>query len=251
MHQLKGLYQKGVMPMYEYYKDKLEPQGKRIYEGLLRNISMLASVGYIELKGSFNSLVFRDAQYAYKALRLDRPEYFFLGHNLMTKYSSEGILTIRHNLKYSWNHVIRMNRVLVHTVRELISGTENMSILDRERTIYMRMGKNFIYKESDNAHDLSGLLVYKDGVCESLAAMLVVVFREAGIPSIVVQGYGKREPHRWSKVWIGENVYYLDITWDMGKCKFGNRLEYFNLTSQQMSRDHQMVDIFTNAPLAM
>lgn len=240
-----------MMPMYEYYKDKLNTQGKQIYEGLLHNISMLASVGYVELKGSFNGSVFRNAQNAYKALRLDRPEYFFLGHNLITKYSSDGILTIRHNLKYSKEHVIRMNKVLIHTVKELISGTENMSILDRERTIYMRVGKTFTYKKSDNAHDLSGLLVYKDGVCESLAAMLVVAFREAGIPAIVVQGYGKREAHRWSKAWIDGNEYYLDVTWDMSKCKKNNNLKYFNLTSQQMSRDHQMVDIFTNAPLVM
>lgn len=240
-----------MMPMYEYYKDKLNTQGKQIYEGLLHNISMLASVGYVELMGAFNGSVFRDAKNAYKALRLDRPEYFFLGHNLITKYSSDGILTIRHNLKYSKDHVIRMNRVLIHTVRVLISGTENMSILDRERTIYMRVGKTFTYKESDNAHDLSGLLVYKDGVCESLAAMLVVAFREAGIPAIVVQGYGKKEAHRWSKAWIGGNEYYLDVTWDMSKCKKDNNLKYFNLTSQQMSRDHQMVDIFTNAPLVM
>lgn len=244
-------YQKVVMFMYEYYKDKLNSQGKQIYEGMLQNIGMLASVGFVELKGFFDGFVLRDAKYAYKALRLDRPEYFFLGHNLIMKYSSDGTLTIRHNLKYSKSHVIRMNRVLIHTVRELISGTENMSILDRERTIYIRVGKNFTYKESDNAHDLSGLLVYKDGVCESLAAMLVVAFREAGIPAIVVQGYGKREAHRWSKAWIDEVEYYLDVTWDMSKCKCDNHLKYFNLTSQQMSKDHQMVDIFTNAPLAM
>lgn len=240
-----------MMPMYEYYKDKLNLQGKQIYEGLLRNISMLASVGYVELKGLFNNSVLRDVKYAYKALRLDRPEYFFLGHNLIIKYSADGILTIRHNLKYSKEHVIRMNRVLIYTVRELISGTENMSILDRERTIYMRVGQTFTYKESDNAHDLSGLLVYKDGVCESLAAMLVVAFREAGIPAIVVQGYGKKEAHRWSKVWIDGKAYYVDVTWDMNKCKYGNHLKYFNLTSQQMSKDHQMVDIFTNVPLDM
>lgn len=240
-----------MMLMYEYYKNKMDLQGKRIYDGLLQNISMLASVGYVEIKGYFNSTVLRDAKYAYKALRLDRPEYFFLGHNLITKYSSDGILTIRHNLKYSKEHVIRMNKVLIHTVRELISGTENMSILDRERTIYMRVGRTFKYKESDNAHDLSGLLVYKDGVCESLAAMLVVAFREAGIPAIVVQGYGKKEAHRWSKVWIDGNAYYVDVTWDMSKCKYGNHLKYFNLTSQQMSKDHQMVDVFTNAPLSM
>lgn len=240
-----------MMPMYEYYKDKLNPQGKRIYEGLLQNISMLASVGYVELKGFYSSSVLRDAKHAYKALSLDRPEYFFLGHNLITSYSSNGVLTIRHNLKYSKNHVVRMNKVLRQTVKELISGTENMSSIDKERTIYMRVGRAFIYKESDNAHDLSGLLVYKDGVCESLAAMLVVAFREAGIPAIVVQGYGRKEAHRWSKVWIDGKAYYVDVTWDMNKCKWGNRLRYFNLTSQQMSKDHQMVDVFTNAPLAM
>lgn len=228
--------------MYEYYKCKLNLQSRMIYEILLNNINKLAFVGRVQFTMPYNECVIQDTSDAYSALRLDRPEYYFLGHSIQITAHLNGVITIQHNLKYSKSHIIRMNRVLRRTIQEFIQDTMNSKPIDRERAIYCKVGKEFIYKDGPYSHDLSGLLVFKNGVCESLAGMLVVALREAGISAAVVHGYAHGECHRWCKICIDNKEYYADVTWDMHNCKLGMKLKYFNLTYDQMSKDHKLVE---------
>ena len=235
-----------MMNTYEYYKDRLGPKACMIYEGLINNISQLDFEGFVERDIQYYDSVMQDAKDAYKALRLDRPEYYFLGHSIRIKCISTGVLTVQHNMKYSQNHILRMNRILKRTVNDLIVGTDKLSSLEKEEKIYRNVGKAFSYKDGQYSHDLSGLLVFKDGVCESLSGMLVVAFREVGIRAVVVQGYARNQRHRWCKVWVDNKECYVDVTWDMNNCKYGTKLKYFNLSYDQMSHDHKFVDAFAN-----
>lgn len=229
------------MLMYEYYKHTLNLQAQRIYECLIDNIGKLAlgeevTISIIEAHST------KDVSDAYTALRLDRPEYYFLGHFIQLKSRTFGIVSIQQRIKYSKDHIVRMNKILRRMTDEIVSDVKELPMLEREKKIYRRIGKSFNYKDGMYSHDLSGLIVYKDGVCESIAGMLVVAFREAGIPAIVVHGYARGEGHRWCKVWIDDKEYYVDVTWDMTNCKNGFRLKYFNLTYEQMSKDHQFIE---------
>lgn len=230
------------MLMHEYYKHKLSLRGQVVYEHLLENIGELALGVEIKIPILERSCSAQDVCDAYTALRLDRPEYFFLGHFIQVKSVKFGPVYIQQRIKYSKEHIIRINRLLRRTIDEIVADVKELPMIEREKKIYRRIGKAFNYKEGVYSHDLSGLLVYKDGVCESIAGMLVVAFREASIPAIVVHGYAHGEGHRWCKVWIEGKEYYVDVTWDMSNCKWGFRLKYFNLTYKQMAKDHQLVD---------
>lgn len=230
------------MLIYEYYKYKLSPKGQEVYEFLLANIGKLALGEELimpMLRGIHSA---KDAGEAYTALRLDRPEYYFLGHFVKFTSTRMGPVTIQQRIKYSRVHILKMNKILRRMIHDIVSDVKHKPILEREREIYRRVGKKFNYKDGMYSHDLSGLLIYKNGVCESIAGLLVVAFREAGIPAIVVDGYARGEGHRWCKVWIEDKEYYVDVTWDMSNCKYGFRLKYFNRTYEQMAKDHQLVE---------
>jgi len=232
------------MLMYEYYKHKLNPQAQEVYDYLRDNIGKLAAGEELKLpmlKGAHSTKAASDA---YTALRMDRPEYYFLAHYLQLRTTTRGTVSIQQSIKYSKEHIKRMNQILRKMINELVSDVKQKPILEREKEIYRRVGKAFNYKDGMYSHDLAGLLVYKDGVCESIAGMLVVAFREAKIPAIVVHGYAQGEAHRWCKVWIDGKEYYVDVTWDMRNCKYGYGLNYFNKTYKQMSKDHQLVEDF-------
>lgn len=233
-----------MMLMNEYYKQRLSVQGKQIYENLQHNISKLAITGCVQIDIPYTDSLSKDATNAYRALRFDRPEYYFLGHSIKIIMQSDGMLTIQQDIRFSREHIIRINRILVRTVGDLLGGIRNLPLLEKEKIIYRRVGKGFSYKEGDYAHDLSGLLVYKSGVCESLAGLLVVAFREAGIPAAVVHGYAQGAWHRWTRVWIDDREYYVDVTWDMSNCRQGEQWKYFNLSREQMAEDHCLVENF-------
>lgn len=231
-----------MMLMHDYYKYQLEPQAIQIYDALVANISKLASSGVIDIPICNHGEILRHASAAYRALRMDRPEYYFLGHSIQIRYCTSGVLTIQHDLKFSTNHIICMNNILKNIISKLTEGIKGLPQVEKEKRIYQRVGRMFTYKEGAYSHDLSGLIVFKDGVCESIAGILVVAFREVGIPAIVVQGYAHNEGHRWCKVWINNFEYFVDVTWDMINCKRGLRLKYFNLSYEQMEKDHHMIE---------
>lgn len=231
-----------MMLMYEYYKHKLNPKAQEVYDFLVDNMAKLALGDELVIPMLSGMHSIKDANDAYTALRLDRPEYYFLGHYVQFKSRMIGPVTIQQRVKYSKVHILRMNNILRGMIDKIVSDVKQKPVLEREKEIYCRVGKMFDYKDGMYSHDLCGLLVYKSGVCESIAGMLVVALREAGIPAIVVHGYAHGEGHRWCKVWIDDGEYYVDVTWDMSNCKYGFKLKYFNKTYEQMAKDHQLVE---------
>ncbi len=227
--------------MHDYYKQFLTRDGMSIYEMLLRNIHKLARKGSVTLYGFFSKSAMQDAAQAYMALRDDRPEFFFLDKQVEIISSSIGTLTIRYQNRFSYSQIVRINRLLRRRLREILEKSEGMPVIYREKDIYRQIASSYKYREGLFSHDLSGLLMFNEGVCESLSGLLVLALREAGIPAIKQRGYARNERHSWVKAWIEGRPYHLDVTWDMPRVKLGMRCQYFNLSEDVIKKDH-MID---------
>ena len=228
--------------MHDYYKNQLTDEGKRIYDALLSNINKLARRGSIQLYGFFLKSTMEDAAQAYMALRDDRPEFFFLDKQVEITYSSIGVLRIRQPKRFSFDQIVRINRLLVKKIHEILEKSEGKPVIYREKEIYRYIATSFQYKEGDLSHDISGLIIFNEGVCESLSGLLVLALREAKIPAIKQRGYARNERHSWVKAWINEREYHLDVTWDMPLARMNMRYRYFNLTEEEIKRDHFLDD---------
>lgn len=228
--------------MHEYYKRQLTPQAQRIYDQLLEKIHEIAKGGSCELRGWYDRGAEKDACAAYMALRTDCPEYFFLGNEVEVSFLFPRKLIVRQNSRFTYDQIKRINALLRARVRTIVESSRDVSICKTEKNIYRNIAKSYRYKEGTYAHDLSGLLLYKEGVCEALSGLLVVALREAGIPAIKVHGVAKRENHCWTKAWINGQPYHLDVTWDLAYMPFFNHFRYFNVTEDVIKRDHKIVD---------
>ena len=67
-----------------------------------------------------------------------------------------------------------------------------------------------------------------------------MALRRAGIPCIRVNGFGKNEAHCWNMAWIEGSPVHLDITWDGVNSNGDVGFFYFNLTDEQITRDHKI-----------
>ncbi len=230
--------------MLDYYKKQLTGEGKRIYDALLSNIGKLARKGSIQLYGFFSQSAMEDAAQAYMALRDDRPEFFFLDKQVEITYSSIGVLRIRQPKRFSYDQIVRINRLLIKKVHEILEKTEGKPVIYREKEIYRNIATSFRYKEGYLSHDISGLIIFNEGVCESLSGLLVLALREAQIPAIKQRGYARNERHSWVKAWIDGRPYHLDVTWDMPLAKMNMQYRYFNLTEDEIKTDHMIDDCY-------
>jgi len=83
-----------------------------------------------------------------------------------------------------------------------------------------------------------GVLINGTGVCEGYADAANILLNKAGIESRMIYGMANGgngvEPHSWNIVKISGEYYHLDVTWDDGSRSY----DYFNLTDDQIAKDH-------------
>ncbi len=115
----------------------------------------------------------------------------------------------------------------------------------KELYIHDYIVKNCTYKESETASTAYGCLVDGVAVCSGYSRAAMLLFKQAGIDSMLVGGNGHSETqgtvsHMWNIVWIDNEAYHLDVTWDDPVNEDENYLShmYFNLTDEQISDDH-------------
>lgn len=226
--------------LHDFYRSRLNERGKVYYDGLSHDIRQLAIKGQTYVPGKFDQHSLNDLFAAYYALREDRPEYYFLSNRIHSSRSESGVI-LSQEVRFTENHILRINQLLRRAVSDAMEGCKEKTVLERERLVYSRIAKQYTYAENDLAQDVSGLLIWNSGVCEALASFLVLTLRETGIPAIKLKGYGRKSLHSWCVALINGRAMHLDVTWDLSSKGDPSRFRYFNLTEDEIKRDHTLL----------
>ena len=222
-----------------FYGDRLPGQARRFYDVL---DSRLAGGDYraeVPLTLEERDRADRDAFAACKALRHDRPEYFFLGRKMTFVYCGEREGRLRMQILYTPAEIETLKTTFRQKMLPLMAGTADKSLVQREELIYSRLARQLRYQNtrSEQEHNLVGPMLASRGVCEGQNALLLYCLRRAGVTCVQVLGKGRTENHCWAMVWLNGEPVHCDVTWEKpGKGVMLYR--YFNLTDEQIARDH-------------
>lgn len=87
-----------------------------------------------------------------------------------------------------------------------------------------------------------GALVDNNSVCEGYAKAYQYIMKELGIECIYIPGKGNGEGHAWNAIKLGNEYYYVDVTWDDPVPNEGQSetlwYAYAFTTSEQFDTDH-------------
>ena len=222
-----------------FYGDRLPGQARRFYDVL---DSRLAGGDYraeVPLTLEERDRADRDAFAACKALRHDRPEYFFLGRKMTFFYCGGREGRLRMQILYTPAEIETLKTTFRQKMLPLMAGTADKSLVQREELIYSRLARQLRYQNtrSEQEHNLVGPMLASRGVCEGQNALLLYCLRRAGVTCVQVLGKGRAENHCWAMVWLNGEPVHCDVTWEKpGKGVMLYR--YFNLTDEQIARDH-------------
>lgn len=222
-----------------FYGDRLPGQARRFYDVL---DSRLAGGDYraeVPLTLEERDRADRDAFAACKALRHDRPEYFFLGRKMTFFYCGGREGRLRMQILYTPAESETLKTTFRQKMLPLMAGTADKSLVQREELIYSRLARQLRYQNtrSEQEHNLVGPMLASRGVCEGQNALLLYCLRRAGVTCVQVLGKGRTENHCWAMVWLNGEPVHCDVTWEKpGKGVMLYR--YFNLTDEQIARDH-------------
>lgn len=98
-------------------------------------------------------------------------------------------------------------------------------------------------KSGVDSHSFSvyGALMEGLAVCEGYSELFQLLLLQSGVECLTAIGTSRGQPHQWNVVRLGDGYYHVDPTWD--DTDIFNDIDlgcyyYFNLSDQQISRDH-------------
>lgn len=228
-----------------YYRNTLCPQGQAIYDKIDEQLRRKDYSG----KTTFSFPAETPSEVAFSAhtaLCWDRPDYFLLPYSKeLTRCPKSQSAVLSYEIPYSAEIIARIEPQLQRALRRYTHGTEHMSVLEREATIYERICTSLRYNynfDDGSNYNVVGPSLLKRGVCSGIADLLVLAFRAAKIPSIWVCGKAGADVgnHAWCIAYVYGEPMHLDPTWDLNEhsCQF----KYFNLSDRQITALNHFVN---------
>lgn len=223
----------------EYYRGFLTRQGQVFYDRINAQLLRGDYSGKTTFSISNPETSASDCFAAYKAIRDDHPEFFYLG--FQSEFTRRGrIGTLKYPILYGPEIIDRIRQQMRRSVYRIVRGTAELPMTERETIVYERIAKKLTYTNNNDVrdHSIVGPVLRSEGVCEGQNALLLLCFRRIGIPCIKVYGRTKTEGwHCWTIAWINGTPVHCDVTWDGAEDGIV-RFDYLNLSDNQIAGDH-------------
>ena len=248
----------GIEPSKKYYYNQLNDTGKGIYNVLESNIENLKTGTYeITLPDSVTNILYQSGgeqilsssfQEAFDAYIYDHTDIFYIDTSKIslltttttfgTKKSFKVTIGKGDNANYyetgftSKAQIQNSLNTLENIRREIINNVQGLSDYEKIKYVHDWLVDNIEYDvnfENQNSHNIYGTFIDKQVVCEGYAKAFKYIIDELDIPCILVKGVGKNsvgesEKHIWNYVYLEENWYAVDVTWDDPIIEGGGRL---------------------------
>lgn len=115
----------------------------------------------------------------------------------------------------------------------------DMTDFEKEKAIHDYLVNNYSYDQELNIFTIKGLLTNKEGVCQAYADTFQLFMNLMGIQCITQSGVANGGGHAWNIIMLEGEWYNVDVTWDDPISeKDILRYDYFNITDEQLSKDH-------------
>ena len=260
-----------------FYYSQLNDYGKLIYNGIVDNFDNMKKGDYtINFGKAFNDLLHEEDgstvlnssfQSAVNAVLLDNPEVFFLDISklfLFTRSTTYAFFGTTYevsvgpnngetyfNESFSMSEVYNADRKLNDIKKDVIENLTGNKI-DKIKQIHDYLVENLEYDSefsTENVYNIYGALITKSPVCEGYAKAFKFFMDEIDIPCVVICGTaqnskGEIENHAWNYVYIDNNWYAIDVTWDdpivigNGRLSDESKYKYYLKGSDFIFKDH-------------
>lgn len=267
-----------------YYYQQLSDTAKKMYITIENNVENLKNgEDNIPLPPSLNNdaksnengkeYIAKEFQNAWDAFVTDKSEYFYIDSSkvcLVTKITTNGsntnyefFISKGNNENYFIDEFKSKQEVdlaiqEVEKIKSEISKNATGNNYEKIKYVHDWIIDNVKYDTSNgkNTSNIYGCLVIKSAICEGYARSFKYLLDELEIPCVLVSGTavdedGNSERHAWNYVYIKNNWYAVDTTWDdpiiigNGKIDDSVKYKYFLKGSSAIGKDHFEINQIT------
>ncbi len=234
-----------------YYRSRLDESQREVYDIIataVKNHDASAVIPNI----SGGTYVIEKIINAYHS---DHPETFYWhGDMQYTEDTLTGIKVVEFDYLLDKKTTDRYILDIKKAEKEYLSFiTEDMTQYEAAVIIHDLLCNNIIYPDFvpetvTEVNTIFGALVNKRAVCSGYAHAFKYLCNKVGINVISVMGTADDEPHQWNMVTIGEDSFFVDVTWDDPVMDDGSQAtsyRYFGMTNKELSETHVISDSFS------
>lgn len=235
-----------VMAHNNYYYSQLDTYGRKIYDRLEANTENMKDGFYtVEFKNEFDDLLHTETgsevlDNAYKhgvcAYFLENPDLFYLNINKLCITTKKTIIPLFTTYDVSigagegsYLQQGYIDKVQINNTKDALDGIKNVIVdackdkteYEKVKIVHDYLVETIEYSEEtgNNNYNIYGALVDKKAVCEGYSRAFKYILDDLDISSVLVYGEaintnGERESHTWNYVYLKDNWYAIDVTWD-------------------------------------
>jgi hypothetical protein len=235
---------------YRYFYDNLSEDCKAQYKKIFYAMVSLETSVRLEL------MDVPVCEKIYNKCISDNPLFFYVENTVF----GIGPLGITLNINYSMSpdEIILALKKIKQVLDVANRDCENSSDYEKEMYVHRYMVENVTYELSEDlpVHKAHSVFVNHKAVCDGISKAAKVLLDSVGIQSVVISGNSSHPNspstgggHAWNMVWIEGEPYHVDFTFDnnLSDKKKLIRYDYFNLSDEQILRDHTYDDIGVKA----
>jgi hypothetical protein len=229
-----------------YYYSQLDTYGRKIYDRLEANTENMKDGFYtVEFKNEFDDLLHTETgsevlDNAYKhgvcAYFLENPDLFYLNINKLCITTKKTIIPLFTTYDVSigagegsYLQQGYIDKVQINNTKDALDGIKNVIVdackdkteYEKVKIVHDYLVETIEYSEEtgNNNYNIYGALVDKKAVCEGYSRAFKYILDDLDISSVLVYGEaintnGERESHTWNYVYLKDNWYAIDVTWD-------------------------------------
>lgn len=146
-------------------------------------------------------------------------------------YSDEEINDINNKLEFIKQQIITHNMSSLEKIRAFHDYVINNTNYDIERANELN---DYIQKNNpNNSHKANGVLNNHIALCSGYTDLMAIFLSSIGIPNYKIANH----KHVWNAVYINNNWYHLDLTWDDPVTSTGDNMlihDFFLITTSQL-----------------
>lgn len=174
-------------------------------------------------------------------LKWDEPLFYWADFALEKSDTGERFLLASLKNGFSVDQIKKEKEEILQASEELIENIEG----DPSFQLYFihdQLASAIAYdrkESSSRSGDLYGALVQKQAICEGYARALQYMSQRAGIQSTFLIGKSHRGiAHAWNSVYLNEDWYYVDLTWDDADDTGTFYHDYLGIMLAEMEKEH-------------
>jgi hypothetical protein len=204
---------------YDHLPEELHAAYREIYVHIMRN----------EDSGSFlSSISVDDFWTTYYAVLADHPEIFWIGTSAQIEESSLTGTVVSYNFEVTVPTESRASmRESLEAAADLCISqiSEDASVYQRIKYVYEYLIQTVDYNlGSQDSQNIQSALLYHSSVCAGYSKAFQYILNRMGLFCTYITGKTvSGGDHGWNMVRIGENYYYVDVTW--GDPVFANQMD--------------------------